>query len=196
MVRIGFLFLIAICIYCAFDGPLLAQPIDFMLQDTVKKKNGKDTLRLDTIQVDPKNTLAEDKLNQKKEAYSAIYSLGDAKNMVNLPKKGGIGLSINKLYNKLSRKGRNARKLQRGFEREYASDLIRTAWFPLTKEYTTLSGDSLTKFRQYYEPSLKWLQEFDSYEKVAYIRKCLTNYLDSVDIIHKQLRLPVDDVRL
>jgi hypothetical protein len=116
--------------------------------------------------------------------------------MVNLPKKGGIGLSISKLYNKLSRRGRHARRLQRGFESEYESDLIRAEWFPLTTKYTTLSGDSLQKFRQYYEPSLKWVQQLGTYEKVAYIQKCLKNYLDSVEIIHRQLQLPMDEVRL
>ncbi|MGE8293322.1 MAG: hypothetical protein ACN6ON_16640, partial [Sphingobacterium sp.] len=73
MARIGFLFLIAFCVYLASDRPVFAQPVEFVLQDTVKKKNGKDTLRLDTIQVKRKNSLAEDKLNEKKETYKSIY---------------------------------------------------------------------------------------------------------------------------
>lgn len=196
MARISFLFLIALCMYYAFDRPVFAQLMEVVLQDTVKKKNGKDTLRLDTIQVDPKDNTAERQFNEKKESYSAIYASGDTRDMVNLPKKGGIGLSINKLYNKFSRKGRHARKLQRGFESEYESDLIRAEWYPLTTKYTTLSGDSLRKFRQYYTPSLQWVQQLGNYEKVAYIQKCLKNYLDSVEIIHKQLQLPMDEVRL
>jgi len=196
MARICFLFLIAFCVYLASDRPVFAQPIEFVLQDTVKKKNVKDTLRLDTIQVKRKNSLAEDKLNEKKETYKSIYALGDSKEMVNLPKKGGVGLSINKLYNKLSRKGRNARKLQRQFEKEYQQDLIREEWYPLTKEYSKLSGDSLRKFRIYYEPTIKWFHEHDRYEKIAYIHKCLTYYLDSVDIIHRRLQFPMGNAKL
>ncbi|MDF2517795.1 MAG: hypothetical protein K0R59_3091 [Sphingobacterium sp.] len=57
MARIGFLFLVAFCVYFACDRPVFAQPVEFVLQDTVKKKNGKDTLRLDTVQVKRKNEL-------------------------------------------------------------------------------------------------------------------------------------------
>jgi len=196
MARIGFLFLIVLCIYLAFDRPVFAQPIDVVLQDTVKKKNKKDTLRLDTAQVDSKNNTAQDKFNEKRETYSFIYPLGDTKEMVKLPKKGGIGFSISKLYNKFSRKGRHARKLQRKFEKEYQQDLIREEWYAFTKEYSKLSGDSLNKFRIYYEPSLTWLYENDRYEKIAYVHKCLKYYLDSVDIIHRRLQLPMGNAKL
>nr|WP_288809279.1 hypothetical protein [uncultured Sphingobacterium sp.] len=196
MARIGFLFLIALCIYLAFDQPVFAQPIDVVLQDTVKKKNGKDTLRLDTAQIIRKNLLAKDMLDQKKEEYKSIYFWGDTKNMVTLPHQGGIAVNLNKLYNKFSRKGRHARKLQRKFEKEYQQDLIREEWYALTKEYSKLSGDSLNKFRIYYEPSLTWLYDHDRYEKIAYVHKCLKYYLDSVDIIHRRLQLPMGNAKL
>ncbi|CAM3790649.1 hypothetical protein [Sphingobacterium prati] len=196
MARIGFLFLIALCIYLAFDQPVFAQPIDVVLQDTVKKKNGKDTLRLDTAQIIRKNLLAKDMLDQKKEEYKSIYFWGDTKNMVTLPHQGGIAVNLNKLYNKFSRKGRHARKLQRKFEKEYQQDLIREEWYVLTKEYSKLSGDSLNKFRIYYEPSLTWLYDHDRYEKIAYVHKCLKYYLDSVDIIHRRLQLPMGNAKL
>lgn len=67
MARIGFLFLIVLCIYLAFDRPVFAQPIDVVLQDTVKKKNKKDTLQLDTAQIIRKNLSAKDILDQKKK---------------------------------------------------------------------------------------------------------------------------------
>jgi len=196
MARIGFLFLIALCIYLAFDQPVFAQPIDVVLQDTVKKKNGKDTLRLDTAQIIRKNLLAKDMLDQKKEEYKSIYFWGDTKNMVTLPHQGGIAVNLNKLYNKFSRKGRHARRLQREFEKAYQQDLIREGWYALTKEYSKLSGDSLNKFRIYYEPSLTWLYDHDRYEKIAYVHKCLKYYLDSVDIIHRRLQLPMGNAKL
>ncbi|WP_293946327.1 MULTISPECIES: hypothetical protein [unclassified Sphingobacterium] len=196
MARIGFLFLIVLCIYLAFDRPVFAQPIDVVLQDTVKKKNEKDTLQLDTAQIIRKNLSAKDILDQKKEEYRSIYFWGDTKNMVTLPHQGGIAVNLNKLYNKFSRKGRHARKLQRKFEKEYQQDLIREEWYAFTKEYSKLSGDSLNKFRIYYEPSLTWLYENDRYEKIAYVHKCLKYYLDSVDIIHRRLQLPMGNAKL
>lgn len=166
------------------------------MQDTVKKKNGKDTLRLDTAQIIRKNLSAKDILGRKKEEYKSIYFWGDTKNMVTLPHQGGIAVNLNKLYNKFSRKGRHARRLQREFEKAYQQDLIREGWYALTKEYSKLSGDSLNKFRIYYEPSLKWLHENDRYEKIAYVHKCLKHYLDSVDIIHRRLQLPMGNAKL
>jgi len=196
MVRIGFLSLLFLCIYFSFNRQeLFASPGEFYQQDTIGKKGSqKDTLRLDTILI--KRKLAADKLDEKKEEYKSIFFWGDTKNMVTLPHQGGIAVNLNKLYNKFSRKGRNSRKLQRQFEKEYQQDLIREEWYPLTKEYSKLSGDSLRKFRIYYEPSLKWLRENDRYEKIAYIHKCLTYYLDSVDIIHRRLQFPMGNAKL
>ncbi|MNI20060.1 hypothetical protein D3C73_735180 [compost metagenome] len=149
---------------------------------------------MDNVSIKRKS--AADKWEEKKEEYKSIFFWGDTKNMVTLPHQGGIAVNLNKLYNKFSRKGRNSRKLQRQFEKEYQQDLIREEWYPLTGEYSKLSGDSLRKFRIYYEPSLKWLRENDRYEKIAYIHKCLTNYLDSVDIIHRRLQFPMGNAKL
>lgn len=194
MIRISFLFLFLCGIYLSFNRELFAYSVPSVgyLQDTVVKgKIRGDTLQLDTIQIKPQDVTAEDKFEQKKIAYKSIYFWGDTKDMVTLPHQGGLAVNLNKLYNKLSRKGRNSRKLQRKFEQEYELDLIREEWFPLTHEYTLLSGDSLSNFRIYYQPSLQWLRTHGRYEKVAYIQQCLDNYMDSVSIIHDLLRLPV-----
>jgi|GEM_PF-3069242 len=50
MARIGFLFLIAFCVYFACDRQVFALPKEVILEDIVKNK-GKDTLRLDTTQI-------------------------------------------------------------------------------------------------------------------------------------------------
>ncbi|WP_293956374.1 MULTISPECIES: hypothetical protein [unclassified Sphingobacterium] len=196
MVRIAFLSLLFFCFYFSFCRQgIFAYPIVSYDQDTIEERGSKrDTLRLDTVSIKRKS--AGDKWGEKKEEYKSIFFWGDTKNMVTLPHRGGIAVNLNKLYNKFSRKGRNSRKLQRQFEKEYHQDLIREEWYPLTQEYSKLSGDSLRKFRIYYEPSLKWLRENDRYEKIAYIHQCLRNYLDSVDIIHKRLQFPMGNAKL
>jgi len=187
MVRIALLSLVFFCVYFSFYRErLFAYPMVSYDQDTIEKRGSKrDTLRLDTVLIKSKS--AGDK---------SIFFWGDTKNMVTLSHQGGIAVNLNKLYNKFSRKGRNSRKLQRQFEKEYHQDLIREEWYPLTQEYSKLSGDSLRKFRIYYEPSLKWLRDNDRYEKIAYIHQCLTNYLDSVDIIHRRLQFPMGNAKL
>ncbi|MDM1294946.1 hypothetical protein HX021_11705 [Sphingobacterium sp. N143] len=190
MIRIGLLSLLFFCLYFAYNRQVLfAFPIGLDQQDTIGKEI-KDTLQLDIALITRKKLSAKDKLDQKKEEYRSIYFWGDTKNMVTLPHQGGIAVNLNKLYNKFSRKGRNSRKMQRDFEREYELDLIYEEWLPLTQTYTALSGDSLEKFRIYFRPSLKWLNEKTNYEKVAYIQECLKSYKDSVDIIHHMISIP------
>jgi len=191
MVRIGFLSLLLCCLYLLFDREeLFAYSVGLYQNDTILGQRAKDTLQLDTAQIIRKNLSAKEKLDQKKSEYKSIYFWGDTKDMVTLPHQGGIAVNLNKLYNKFSRKGRNSRKLQKEFEEEYELDLVKEEWFPLTGEYTRLSGDSLDKFRIYFQPSLKWLHENGRYEKVAYIQECLKHYQDSVHIIHQMLSLP------
>lgn len=203
MVRASFLCLFILCLCLSFDRLVLASygldrrdKSTLYRQDTTKRNQGKDTLELDTIQVDRRTISAKDKFAHRKEEFKLIYFWGDTKDMVTLPHQGGIAVNLNKLYNKLSRKGKNARKLQRELECAYEADLILEEWVPLTQEYTSLTGDSLIKFRHYYQPSLYWLRDNGTYEKVTYIQQCLKNYLDSVDIIHKQLLLPMDHAQL
>lgn len=192
MVRISFLVLLLAGLCFTVDRSVVAHSRSSMPQDTTKKGN---TLRLDTVQLKGVNSTAKDKFDQKKSDYKSIYFWGDTKDMVTLPHQGGLAVNLNKLYNKFSRKGRHSRRLQRQFEREYEADLVREEWFALTKEYTVLSGDSLTKFRMYYQPTLKWLRGKDNYEKIAYIQHCLKCYLDSVELIHSRLSLPGGDVK-
>ncbi|KKX47378.1 hypothetical protein [Sphingobacterium sp. IITKGP-BTPF85] len=84
--------------------------------------------------------------------------------MVTLPHQGGLAVNLNKLYNLLSKKGRASRRLQRLFEREFEQDKVLAQWTALTEAYTPLTGDSLVKFRAYYEPTSKWLRKADHYD--------------------------------
>lgn len=203
MIRASFLCVFILCLCFSFGRQVVASygldrrdKTKLHKQDITKRSQGTDTLELDTIQVDRRTISAKDKFAHTKEEFKLIYFWGDTKDMVTLPHQGGIAVNLNKLYNKLSRKGKNARKLQCELERAYEADLIAEEWVPLTQEYTSLTGDSLIKFRHYYQPSLSWLQDNGTYEKVAYIQQCLKNYLDSVDMIHKQLLLPMDGAQL
>lgn len=109
--------------------------------------------------------------------------------MVTLPHQGGLAVNLNKFYNLLSRQGRASRRLQKQFEREFEQDKVLAKWAALTQAYTALTGDSMVKFRAYYEPSSRWLRKADHYDQIAYVQHSLKNYLDSVEIIHQRLSL-------
>lgn len=155
--------------------------------DTLKNPT-KDTIQIETVTVNRQVLTPEQKFNQKKEEYRLIYFWGDTKDMLSI--SNGLALNVNKLYNKFSKQGRNARRLQRVFEREYLQDIVLEKWLPLTEEYTDLQHDSLTIFRVYYQPNINWIRDFDEYERIAYIVTSLKNYRDSADYIHQMMLIP------
>lgn len=162
-------------------------------QDTIlrnKKATNRDTMEMDTAQVVSVTLSAEEKMAEKQVTYKSIYFWGDTKDMVTLPHHGGLAVNLNKLYNLFSRQGRTSRRFQRLFEREFEQDKVVAQWATLTEAYTPLTGDSLVKFRVYYEPSSIWLRKADHYDQIAYVQHSLKNYLDSVEIIHQRLSLP------
>ncbi|MDH5828020.1 hypothetical protein ACFX5U_02015 [Sphingobacterium sp. SG20118] len=188
------LFLLSICFLLFFSRAKSSSArIALYSQDTSrrdKKVVNFDTTKMDTALVVGEKLSAEEKMAEKQVAYKSIYFWGDTKNMVTLPHQGGLAVNLNKLYNLLSRQGRASRRLQRQFEREFEQDKVLEQWNALSEAYTPLTGDSLIKFRIYYQPSYKWLRHSDHYDQIAYVQNNLKNYLDSVVIIHQRLSLP------
>lgn len=186
--------LLSICLLLFFSqAKSSSDGFVFSYQDTSfvnKKAINRDTTEMDTAQVVRVTLSAEEKMAEKQLTYKSIYFWGDTKDMVTLPHQGGLAINLNKLYNLLSNKGRASRRLQRLFEREFEQDKVSAQWAALTEAYTPLTGDSLVKFRVYYEPTSIWLRKADHYDQIAYVQHSLKNYLDSVEIIHQRLSLP------
>lgn len=186
--------LLSICLLLFFSqAKSSSDGLVFSYQDTSfgnKKAINRDTTEMDTAQVVRVTLSAEEKMAEKQLTYKSIYFWGDTKDMVTLPHQGGLAINLNKLYNLLSNKGRASRRLQRLFEREFEQDKVLVQWAALTEAYTPLTGDSLVKFRVYYEPTSIWLRKADHYDQIAYVQHSLKNYLDSVEIIHQRLSLP------
>lgn len=158
----------------------------WVIYDTTHRT--KDTIRLNSVIVNKDMLNAKQRYEQKKEDYRLIYFWGDTKGMLGF--SNGLSLNLNKLYNKFSKKGRDSRRLQRVFEKEYIQDLVLEKWLPLTKEYTNLENDSLAVFRSYYQPQISWINDCDDYERIAYIVNCLKNYKDSATYIHFIMAIP------
>lgn len=189
-----FILLLSISFLLFFSRAISSSaPFVVSYQDTNlrnKKVMNRDTIEMDTVLVLGGEMTAEQKMLEKQAIYKSIYFWGDTKNMVTLPHQGGIAVNLNKLYNLLSKQGRASRRLQKVFEQEFEQDKVQKQWAALTEAYTSLTGDSLIKFRVYYEPSSKWLRKADQYDQIAYVQHSLKNYLDSVEIIHQRLSLP------
>lgn len=160
-------------------------------QDTLKR----DTLEMDTISIIRELLSPDSIFEQRKKEYRTIYLWGDNKKPVQINPMGGILISINKIYSHFSKGGKQARRLQKVFEREHNDDLVNAIWKPYTVKFTPLKGDSLFVFQNYFQPNYKWFSEATHYEKLEYIVISMRVYRDSTAMIHDALRLPKLDFK-
>lgn len=123
----------------------------------------------------PKGQLAE-----TKKEYKDAYTKGTVKDVFTQggsSGNGGAGLSINALYNLLSREGRNARQLQRIIERDYHEAMIDYRYnYNLVNSVTGLQGEKLQDFIQQYRPSYNFVIEANDYELIKFIRQSYETY--------------------
>lgn len=109
--------------------------------------------------------------------------------------QSGVGLSIDAIWNSLSREGRNAKKLQEIMERDYMNNFIDEKFNrALISKYTGLKGDKLELFMINYRPSYYFVygaSEYDlvSYIKMAYIRFMKNPYPEDVSNL-KPIEIP------
>ena len=91
--------------------------------------------------------------------------------------QGGVGFSIDALYNMFSRSGKNAEHLKEIIDRDYKQSVID---YRFNKSYvagiTFLKDPQLTDFMFKYRPSYYMVTTASEYEFVAYVRTSLRRY--------------------
>ena len=124
-----------------------------------------------------------EQLKQAQEEYNTIYTKGAVKDVFTTGGSnggGGAGLSINALYNLLSKEGKNARMLQKIIERDYRDAMIEYRFTKsLVNSVTGLSGAQLVDFKQQYKPGYYFILEANDYELIRYIQKSYQSYLEN-----------------
>ena len=124
-----------------------------------------------------------DQLKETQKEYKDAYTRGTVKDVLTTGGSnggGGAGLSINALYNLLSKEGRNARQLQKIIERDYREAMIEYRYTRnLISSATGLSGAKLTDFKQQYKPGYYFILEANDYELIQYIRLSYQRYLQN-----------------
>jgi hypothetical protein len=143
----------------------------------------RNSIQLKEVIVRDSTRSPEDQLKATKEEYDAAYKRGNAKDIFSVggPKgTGGAGLSIDALYNLLSRSGRDARQLQKVIERDYHDALINYRYNrSLVTSVTNLTGAQLTDFIQQYKPSYNFAMEASDYEMIKFIKASHKKYLQN-----------------
>lgn len=128
---------------------------------------------LKEVHISGKRTSAATRYGSLKSEYKEIYRKGDVKNAV-VVTPVGIGVNVDKLYNALSREGKNARKLQHLLTADYENNVIDSKFSKaLVTELTKLSGKELEDFMTIYRPSFKFVEHISEFDLSNYIMESL-----------------------
>ncbi|HVW16510.1 MAG TPA: hypothetical protein VHB54_21945 [Mucilaginibacter sp.] len=118
------------------------------------------------------------KLAATKREYSMIYGSRAYNDPLSAVPGGGAGINLDALYNALSRKGRDAIRLQGVIQQDYEENVID---YRFNKSYvaniTHLKDPDLTDFMHRYRPSYFRVTTDTEYEFITYIKTSLRRYL-------------------
>jgi hypothetical protein len=119
----------------------------------------------------------EQQLANTKRDYNKIYGSLDDDDLLSVG-PGGAGLSIDALYNMISRSGRNAAHLRDHIQEDYHQNVIDYRFNRnLVTRITGLKGFELTDFMQKYRPGYFFVTTATDYEFISSIKSNLRRYL-------------------
>ena len=109
--------------------------------------------------------------------FAKIYGGLANKDMFSLTPGIGVGLSIDAIWNSLSRSGKNATHLRETIERDYRDDVVDYRFNKgLVSRVTGLKGLELTDFMSKYRPGYFFLANASEYELINTIKNNLKRY--------------------
>lgn len=159
--------------------------IDYMADTLIVKNTQNMAVSLQRLAIPLREVTIRDSLftpNQKllatRKAFSKAYGSSSYDNFLSTPSGGGAGLSIDALWNSISREGRNAKHLQGIIQTDYQQDVIS---YRFNRSYvsniTKLKDQELTDFMARYRPGYFLVTHYTEYEFITYIRNSLRRYL-------------------
>lgn len=173
----------------AQTGDVLIARLEGFRNDTVKvgpegdvlfflKRN---SIRLKEVVIKDSLQNPVKKILETREDFKDIYRKGNVSDIFTTGGSngmGGAGLSIDALYNAVSREGKNARFLQKIIDRDYKEAVIDYRYTPaLVQQVTGLTGLKLKDFMQQYRPSYNFVLSTNDYEMIRFIQRAHQRYL-------------------
>lgn len=126
----------------------------------------------DTLQ-DP-----DKRLEATKQDFTKIYGSLAYRDFLSTPSVGSAGLSIDALYNSLSRSGRNAEHLRQIIDRDYQQNVIDYRFNrTFVGNITGLKDEKLTAFMFRYRPGYYITKTASDYEFISMIHNNLRRFL-------------------
>ncbi|MDT3403504.1 hypothetical protein [Mucilaginibacter terrae] len=125
---------------------------------------------------------AQQKLEQTKRDYTKIYGSLAHRDILSLSPGSGAGISIDALWNMLSRSGRNAEHLRELIEQDYKLNVIDQRFSKkLVQQVTALQEPQLTAFMTRYRPSYYQATTASDYEFINQIKANLKRFQRNPD---------------
>lgn len=119
-----------------------------------------------------------DQFNKTKKDYTKIYGHLSDKDLLSSISGQGAGLSIDALWNMVSKEGRNATHLRAIIDQDYHENIIDYRFNrTLVGSITGLDGEKLTDFMFKYRPSYYIVENTNDYDFIRYIRTSYKRYL-------------------
>lgn len=113
-----------------------------------------------------------------KAEYSKAYGSNAYRDPLSLSPGGGAGISIDAIWNSLSRSGKNAERLQNIIERDYRETVVDARFNKgFVGNITGLKDPQLTDFMFKYRPSYYTVTTSTDYQFIGSIRTNLKRYL-------------------
>lgn len=133
-------------------------------------------------QVDVHDTLLSPamQLEETRREYSKVYGSESNRDILSVNPYSGAGISIDGIWNSLSRSGRNAERLRGIIERDYHENIIDYRFNKaFVAHITGLTEPRLTDFMQKYRPGYYIVTTTNDYEFIQIIRNNYRRYLRS-----------------
>ncbi len=120
---------------------------------------------------------AEKRLEQTKRDYSKVYGSLARRDLLTLSPGAGAGLSIDAIWNMISRSGRNAAHLRELIEQDYKLNVIDQRFNrTVVEKVTGLKDQQLTNFMNRYRPSYYQVSTASDYEFFSWIKGNLKRF--------------------
>ncbi len=127
-------------------------------------------IRLKEVKIIGSMPTPQEKYDKTLKEYKYGLDRGSSKDLLNLG-GGGVGLGIDAIYNLLSRKGANARRLQGILERDYKEQIIDFRFRPeFVHRILGISDFELSDFMQQYRPTYEFVLSASDYAFIVFIK--------------------------
>ncbi|MEJ5962273.1 hypothetical protein [Pedobacter immunditicola] len=149
-------------------------------------------IRLKEVKIVGSMPTPQEKYEKTLKEYKYATDRGSSKDLLNLG-GGGVGLGIDAIYNLLSRKGANARRLQGILERDYKEQIIDFRFRPeFVGRILGISDFELSDFMQQYRPTYEFVLSASDYAFVVFLKNNYKAYKRNPAALRlKPLKQPV-----